>query len=38
MPTRDIVARDLTFRAEVDGPQDGAPVLLLHGFPQSRHA
>ena len=25
----------LTFDAVVDGPEDGIPVLLLHGFPQS---
>lgn len=28
----------LTFTARVAGPDDGEPVLLLHGFPQSRHA
>lgn len=38
MATRDIAARGLSFRAEVSGPDDGAAVLLLHGFPQSRHA
>jgi len=27
----------LTFTAEVAGPADGALVLLLHGFPESRH-
>ncbi|HEY4378190.1 MAG TPA: alpha/beta hydrolase [Acidimicrobiales bacterium] len=26
---------DLTFDALADGPADGAPVLLLHGFPES---
>jgi pimeloyl-ACP methyl ester carboxylesterase len=26
---------DLTFRVRVDGPEDGRPVLLLHGFPQT---
>jgi pimeloyl-ACP methyl ester carboxylesterase len=26
--------RELTFRTEQAGPADGAPVLLLHGFPQ----
>lgn len=26
---------DLTFSAQVDGPPDGRPVVLLHGFPQS---
>ena len=29
---------DLAFTADVAGPEGGAPVLLLHGFPQSRHA
>src|ERR1700742_4896058 len=28
----------LTFDAGVAGPTDGPLVLLLHGFPQSRHA
>ncbi|NEB40845.1 alpha/beta hydrolase [Streptomyces sp. SID14515] len=28
----------LVFDVEVSGPEDGDPVLLLHGFPQSRHA
>src|SRR5258708_4220017 len=28
----------LTFTADVAGPNGGAPVLLLHGFPQSRHS
>src|SRR3954462_6490690 len=26
---------DLTFDVRVDGPEDGQPVLLLHGFPQT---
>jgi pimeloyl-ACP methyl ester carboxylesterase len=26
---------DLTFDVRADGPQDGRPVLLLHGFPQT---
>jgi pimeloyl-ACP methyl ester carboxylesterase len=26
---------DLTFDVRVDGPEDGRPVLLLHGFPQT---
>ncbi len=30
-----IAARGLTFDVRVDGPVDGEPVLLLHGFPQS---
>jgi pimeloyl-ACP methyl ester carboxylesterase len=29
---------DLSFTVDVHGPADGAPVLLLHGFPQSRAA
>lgn len=28
---------DLWFTAWVEGPDDGRPVLLLHGFPQTRH-
>ncbi|HZN16885.1 MAG TPA: alpha/beta hydrolase [Micromonosporaceae bacterium] len=32
--TRQVAARGLTFDVRVGGPQDGAPVLLLHGFPQ----
>ena len=26
---------DLTFDVRVDGPEDGRPVLLLHGFPET---
>src|SRR3954454_21141504 len=26
---------DLTFRVRADGPDDGRPVLLLHGFPEN---
>ncbi|WP_320066892.1 alpha/beta fold hydrolase [Micromonospora sp. RTGN7] len=29
-----VQARGLTFEVRTDGPADGAPVLLLHGFPQ----
>ncbi|MFI9203465.1 alpha/beta fold hydrolase [Streptomyces sp. NPDC053048] len=29
---------DLVFDADVSGPEDGRPVLLLHGFPQSRRS
>lgn len=32
--TRQVAARGLTFDVRVEGPADGAPVLLLHGFPQ----
>jgi pimeloyl-ACP methyl ester carboxylesterase len=28
----------LAFTVDLCGPDDGEPVLLLHGFPQSRHA
>src|ERR1041384_8026617 len=28
----------LTFTADVAGPADGALVLLLHGFPESRYS
>ncbi|MFI7597402.1 alpha/beta fold hydrolase [Actinoplanes sp. NPDC049681] len=30
----EVKARGLTFDVVAGGPQDGAPVLLLHGFPQ----
>ena len=33
----DVPVGELTFRARVDGPEDGELVLLLHGFPQSSH-
>jgi pimeloyl-ACP methyl ester carboxylesterase len=37
--TREIhVARGLAFTADVAGPAGGALVLLLHGFPESRHS
>ena len=26
---------DLTFDVRVDGPDDGRPMLLLHGFPET---
>ncbi len=26
---------DLTFDVRADGPEDGRPVLLLHGFPET---
>ena len=29
---------DLAFTVDVTGPPDGRPVLMLHGFPQSRRA
>ena len=29
---------DLAFTVDVAGPADGTPVLMLHGFPQSRRA
>ncbi len=36
---RKITTKDgLTFDAWVEGPESGEIVLLLHGFPQSRHA
>src|SRR5260370_39141018 len=31
-------ASGLTFTADVAGPTDGPLVLLLHGFPESRHS
>ncbi|MXZ14700.1 MAG: alpha/beta hydrolase, partial [Acidimicrobiales bacterium] len=32
-----IEANGLRFTADVAGPADGQFVLLLHGFPQTRH-
>lgn len=32
-----IAANGWEFTVDVAGPSDGEPVLLLHGFPQSRH-
>ncbi|GIF16166.1 alpha/beta fold hydrolase [Actinoplanes teichomyceticus] len=32
----EVKARGLTFEVAEQGPADGAPVLLLHGFPQDR--
>lgn len=29
---------DLTFDAVAEGPADGEPILLLHGFPESAHS
>jgi pimeloyl-ACP methyl ester carboxylesterase len=33
-----IVHDGLSFTADIAGPEGGMPVLLLHGFPQSRYA
>ena len=38
MPTERIGAGGLTFTVDTAGPADGDLVLLLHGFPQTRHA
>ncbi|MFT4100888.1 MAG: alpha/beta hydrolase [Burkholderiaceae bacterium] len=38
MPMRRVPIGSLTFDVDVEGPDDGTPVLLLHGFPQCRHA
>jgi len=35
--TREIAVGGFTFTADLAGPADGAPVLLLHGFPETRH-
>lgn len=35
--TRSIVLGDLAFTVDIAGPEGGAPVLLLHGFPETRH-
>lgn len=35
--TREIAVEGLTFTVDMAGPADGPPVLLLHGFPETRH-
>ena len=35
--TESVVAGEWTFTADLSGPEDGDLVLLLHGFPQTRH-
>jgi len=35
--TRDVTVGAFTFTADFAGPEHGAPVLLLHGFPETRH-
>jgi pimeloyl-ACP methyl ester carboxylesterase len=35
MRTRDIQANGLTFMCRESGPDDGEPVVLLHGFPET---
>lgn len=35
--TREIAVGGFTFTTGLAGPADGAPVLLLHGFPETRH-
>lgn len=37
METREIAVGELTFTVDVSGPADGPAVLLLHGFPETRH-
>ena len=37
MKTSPITLGALTFTVDVAGPDDGVPVLLLHGFPETRH-
>jgi pimeloyl-ACP methyl ester carboxylesterase len=36
--TESLAANGFVFTADLAGPRDGALVLLLHGFPQTRHA
>ena len=36
--TTEIVANGWNFTLDVDGPEQGQPVMLLHGFPNSRHS
>src|SRR6185503_11598725 len=35
--THEVSCGDLAFTADVAGPAGGEPVLLLHGFPETRH-
>jgi pimeloyl-ACP methyl ester carboxylesterase len=35
--TREIAVGGFTFTVDIAGPAGGAPVLLLHGFPETRH-
>jgi pimeloyl-ACP methyl ester carboxylesterase len=37
LETRHVPLGGLTFTVDVAGPADGEPVLLLHGFPETRH-
>jgi pimeloyl-ACP methyl ester carboxylesterase len=37
LETRHVPLGGLTFTVDVAGPGDGEPVLLLHGFPETRH-
>jgi pimeloyl-ACP methyl ester carboxylesterase len=37
MDTREIRVGDYSFTTDIAGPGDGEPVLLLHGFPETRH-
>lgn len=37
-PTRPVDANGLTFDVRVAGPDDGVPVVLLHGFPETSAA
>ena len=36
MDTQTIGVGELSFTVDMAGPEDGAPVLLLHGFPETR--
>lgn len=38
MTTSTVDVDDLTFEVEVLGPEDGEPVVLLHGWPQDRRS
>jgi pimeloyl-ACP methyl ester carboxylesterase len=37
MPASKIEVNGISLSVHVDGPEDGRPVLLLHGFPDSHH-
>ncbi len=38
IPTTTLLLGEFAFTADLAGPDDGDPVLMLHGFPQSRRA
>ena len=35
--TKSVRLGELDFTVDLDGPENATPVLLLHGFPETRH-